>query len=181
MMPESRICLVDLGKTLLFQAFYCQTAHPHRSHGLMENGSVPSDTRLDFLYCPAEHLEKLNGFSFDAAINIASMQEMNQLAIQEYFSFLRSHMPAKNLFYCCNREEKKMPGDEVSRFSSYPWHEKDIHLLDGNCPWHEYFLSFRPTASGARFLNFRIPLINYFDGPHRHRLSVFHCTSHSRS
>lgn len=42
---------------------------------------------VDFINFPAEHQEKLEGRIFDVAINIASMQEMNEGAIQTYFSF----------------------------------------------------------------------------------------------
>jgi len=34
--PGSTILLVDLGRILLFQAYYCGKAHPHRSHFLMK-------------------------------------------------------------------------------------------------------------------------------------------------
>jgi len=174
--PNSLICLVDLGKSLLLQAHYCGKIHPGYSHHLLLGSRLNAGehANADFLYCPAEYLEGLNGLSFDLAINIASMQEMNKNSIDLYFDFLRRNMVKNNLFYCCNREEKKMPRGEISGFFSYPWVEKDVHLIDDQCPWHRYFLSLHKKKTGTRFLNFRIAFVKYFDGIHRHRLSVLH-------
>ncbi len=134
--PGSRILLVDLGKILLFQSYYCGKAHPGRSHHLVRNSQELklNDIEYDFLYCPAEHLNKVDNVSFDLAINIASMQEMNQQTTEEYFSYIRKHSKSDNLFYCCNREEKVMPGGEISKFSQYPWSVNDVHLVDELCP-----------------------------------------------
>ena len=177
--PNSLICLVDLGKILLFQAYYCEKAYPHSLHRLVsESSGTISQPDLGFLYCPAEFLEKLDKYSFDVAINIASMQEMNQSSINTYFDFLRRYMPPDNLFYCCNRKEKEMPGGEISKFFSYPWCNEDIHLVDEFCPWHNYFLSFSRAKNGPELFKIRIPFINYFDGPHMHRLTVLQTIPH---
>jgi len=177
--PNSLICLIDLGKSLLVQACCCGKAYPHSSHRLVsESSGTINRSDSEFLYCPAEFLEELDKYSFDVAINIASMQEMNQPSINTYFDFLRCHMPPDNLFYCCNRKEKEMPGGEVSRFSEYPWQSKDIHLVDEFCPWHSYFASWGKTKNGPRFLGIRIPFINYFDGPIIHRLTILQTFSH---
>lgn len=172
--PHSVILLVDLGKILLFQAYYCGRAHPNCSHYLVNTRQETNQNELnyDFIYCPAENLKMINNLSFDLAINIASMQEMNRETIEFYFSYLRQHLVAKNLFYCCNREKKIMPGGEVSEFSKYPWSESDIHVVDDYCPWYTYYLSYGTAKNGPKLLNYRIPFINYFDGPIRHRLTT---------
>ena len=171
--PGSTICLVDLGKTLLFQANYCQIAYPSCSHYLVtKDFDLLSCPDVDFLYCPIEYLDKLNILSFDVAINIASMQEMNRKTIGKCFQFLRQNMSSHNLFYCCNREEKKMPGGEISSFFSYPWRNHDVHIVDELCPWHLYFVSMSREKNGPRLFNVRIPFVHYFDGSHRHRLTV---------
>lgn len=176
--PNSLICLVDLGKTLLFQSHHLGMAFPQYKHKAIldanqEERVVSTDT--DFLYCPVEQLEQLSVFSFDLAINIVSMQEMNSNSIMSYFRFLRKHMNPEHLFYCCNRVSKIMPGGEISSFFMYPWVAQDRHLIDEPCPWQKYFLSYRRSKNGPRFFNLRIPCVNYFDGPHRHRLSILHC------
>jgi len=172
--PDSSIVLVDLGRILLWQAYYCARAHPGRSHYLVANSQELNEDKLehDFIYCPAEHLKMVDSLSFDLAINIASMQEMNQETIEEYFSYLRKHSKPHNLFYCCNREEKIMPGGESSRFFNYPWSDKDVHLVDEYCPWQRYFLALWKSEKGLAVLNVRIPFVNYFDGEIRHRLTV---------
>ena len=172
--PNSLILLVDLGKILLFQAYYCGKAHPTRSHYLLTNSQELNQNKLqhDFIYCPAEHLKMVDSLSFDLAINIASMQEMNQETIEQYFSYLRGHLRQDNLFYCCNREEKIMPGGEVSQFSRYPWSNKDVHLVDEYCPWYTHFLALTKSERGPTVFGIRIPFVNYFDGQIRHRLTV---------
>jgi len=103
--------------------------------------------------------------------NIASMQEMAPKTVRDYFDFLRRNVDTENLFYCCNRVRKEMPGGEVSDFASYSWSETDTDLIDGVCPWHRYYLAPHNSARGPRVLGLRIPFVNYFDGDHVHRLT----------
>jgi len=178
-LPKARIFLIDLGKTLLFQAHYCSLAYPQGGHflvtdqGPMDGGQAED---ADFIYCPAEHLSKLDGFRFDLAINIASMQEMNQATVSGYFDFLRGHMERGSLFYCCNREEKIMPDSEISRIMDYPWDEGDTFLVDEICPWSKFYFSRHAARRGVKVLNVRVPFVNLFDGPVRHRLCVLKTT-----
>lgn len=73
----------------------------------------------------------------DLALNVASFQEMNPPVIGEYFDDLRAAAAGRGLvFYCCNREEKRLPDGTVSRFAEYPWSGSDKILLDELCPWH---------------------------------------------
>lgn len=172
--PEAKICLVDLGKTLLFQAHYCLKAHPQKKHALIVNGTEQEQIRYDadFIYCPAEELPQLAPLSFDLAINIASMQEMNERSIKYYFDFLRTNMKEENLFYCCNRLEKRMPDGEVSRFFSYPWSSDDNDLIDETCSWYRHFFSIHKAKMGPKIFKWRVPFVNYFDGMIRHRLTI---------
>ncbi|MDP8212637.1 MAG: putative sugar O-methyltransferase [Candidatus Zapsychrus exili] len=105
--PNAKICLVDLGKTLLFQANFCNKVHKNARHYLVSKDSFAQKLALDsdFLYCPAENLDLLDSFSFDLAITIVSMQEMNEETVLRYFKFLRKYLKEDNLFYCCNREK----------------------------------------------------------------------------
>jgi SAM-dependent methyltransferase len=155
--PDARLTLVDLGRTLLFQTLNCQRAYPALEHGIAIAGSpLP---QVDFLYCPADQLAALESATFDVAINVASMQEMTAATVAQYFAFLRRRMTNDNLFYCCNRESKTLPGGEVSAFSAYPWSIGDQVLLDELCPWHQYYLALHPR------------MLRRYDGPHRHRLA----------
>lgn len=173
--PNSTIVMVDLGKTLLFQAYYCQKAHPDCVHQRVESSRVNMVTdlkSLDFVYCPTEELDLLKRFRFDIAINVASMQEMNIATIARYFTFLRSHLQPDNLFYCCNRESKTLPGGEISEFLKYPWQDDDRHLVDQSCPWHQYFFSVGRAKNGLDVFGIRVPFVNFYDGKHMHRLTI---------
>lgn len=168
--PDSTIVMVDIGRVLLFQAYYCQKAHPSCVHELASEIADLDD--IDFVYCPTEHLATLEGFKFDVAVNIASMQEMNAFTVARYFAFLRKCLQPSNLFYCCNRESKTLVGGEVSEFPKYPWQDDDRFLVDGYCLWHRYFFSRGRAKNGPYLFGIRIPFVNYYDGSTRHRLAV---------
>jgi len=176
MLPQAKITLIDLGKTLLFQVHHCAKAHPHTVHCLAFDVRTedpnPEALGASFVYCPSEYMKTLENFKFDLAINIASFQEMNRETVNSYFDFMRVSLKKENLFYCCNRVEKIMEGGEVSRFFSYPWQKDDVHLVDECCPWHRYFLSRHLSMCGPELQGIRVPFINYFDGPHFHRLTM---------
>jgi hypothetical protein len=103
--------------------------------------------------CPTEELDKV-AMSFDVVTNVGSMQEMNYATIERYFSFLRRRCKPGNLFYCCNRELKRLIGGEVIEFKKYPWWPADRHLVDEVCPWYRYQLL---TRRSAKLLGIPIP------------------------
>lgn len=179
--PNSTIVMVDIGRSLLFQAFYCQKAHPGWVHELAN--AVEVLDRTDFVYCPAEYLEPLERFKYDLAINIASMHEMGYDSIKKYFRFLRRCLHRDNLFYCCNREFKVLMGGEVTHFMDYPWHPTDKVLIDELCPWHQYFFSKHGGDSSLQVMRVKIPWINFYKeqrngfGRYRHRLVTMATTS----
>ncbi len=173
--PDSTLILVDIGKTLLFQSFYCQKAHPHKiHHSIFEEGDINMDNiyKYDFIYCPTEYLSKISNIKYDICINIASMQEMNQETISMYFAFLRNTMNHKNLFYCCNRELKVLVGGELLEFNKYPWVSDDRHLVDEYCPWYRWHISNIASQNGPKLFGLRVPFVNYCDGLFKHRLTV---------
>lgn len=92
-------------------------------------------------------------------------------SVRNYFTFIRSHLSAEGLFYCCNREEKVLPGSEVLRFDDYPWNKADSHLLDEEPPFYRWFFSPRPTARSLKIADISVPFGRLFDGPMRHRLT----------
>ncbi len=88
-----------------------------------------SDAKLAIVSaCDAQFLEILK---VDIFVNMSSMQEMTKQAISEYFDVIKK---SRAYFYCCNREEKKLPGGSIIRFSEYPWSGASF-LLDEICPW----------------------------------------------
>jgi putative sugar O-methyltransferase len=167
-MPHAQIVYVDLGRTLLFQAHHVGRAFPGAAHALI---AAPSDPwpSADFVYCPSEHAAAIASAPADLAINIASMQEMSADVVASYFAILRRALAPAGLFYCCNRERKVMPGGEVSEFAAFPWRPDDRILLDERCPWHQYFFAARGRA---RVGGLPVPFLQFYDGPHRHRLAA---------
>ena len=168
--PNSTITMVDIGKTLFYQAYYLQKAYPDNSHELASE--VTDFEETDFVYCPAELLETIDEFHFDLAVNIASMQEMDSHTISRYFRFLRRNLNVNNLFYCFNRERKEIDDIEVSEFLNYPWLEADRYLVNEYCPWPRFYFGRTRTRIGPRILGVRVPLVNYYDGKFMHRLVI---------
>ena len=168
--PNSTIAMVDIGKTLLFQAHYCHKVFPKAEHKLFD--SITDLDQADFVYCPTEKLDSLGHFKFDVAVNIASFQEMNMGTVARYFGFLRKSLNHNNRFYCCNRESKTLMGGEVSEFFEYPWKDTDQHLINQKCPWHRYFFSWVQSKDGPSMFGIRLPLVNYYDGMIFHRLTI---------
>ena len=97
---------------------------------------------------------------------------MSLKVVEHYFRFLRKCLRSEGFFYCCNRTRKELPGGEVSEFEKYPWADGDKRLIDAPCPWHNYFFSKAAAKHGPRVFGKRIPFVNYYDGPHRHCLSL---------
>lgn len=168
--PDSSITLVDIGKALLFQAYHCQKAYPDKLHDLV--GVDSGLTQADFLYCPTESLGALETHTFDIAINVASMQEMNATTVSRYFDFMRRRLRSNNLFYCCNRESKTLVGGELSEFYSYPWHPGDKVLVEGECPWHRFIVGRSTSVLGLKIFGLPIPFLRYYEGTMLHRLAV---------
>ena len=159
--PSSTIVLVDLGRSLLFQAHACQRVHPRATHDGITRATVRSGIPrrdADFIYCPTEYLDTLRALRYDLAITIAAMQEMNARTVARYFGFLRARLSDDHLFYCCSRQSKALVGGERSVFDEYPWDPADRHLIDEICPWYRSYWS-------SRF-----PFLTRFE-PIRHRLS----------
>jgi hypothetical protein len=79
----------------------------------------------------AEDVKCLLGLKIDVFVNMSSMQEMTKEAISEYFDLISGN---GSLFYCCNREEKKLPDGTIIRFDEYPWGPAKF-LIKEVCPW----------------------------------------------
>jgi hypothetical protein len=165
--PDAQLVMIDLGQSLLFQAVYCQKAHPQATHATA--GSTDA-ANADFVYCASDRRRAIEAMTFDVAVNVASMQEMDPATVSGYFDFLRGHMMPANLFYCCNRESKSLPDGQVSAFAAYPWRPTDQVHLDGPCPWHQYYLTPRWTGRSPRILGLPLLGVSGYDGIHLHRL-----------
>lgn len=164
--PDSRVYCIDLPKQLVIQADTHRRADPSLRDAVLTSGP---DVRADVLYVPPDNMETIAG-PIDCAVNIASMQEMTPNSISGYFGFLRRRSDAGSRFYCVNRESKTLPDGSVIRFAEYPWSPWDQVFIDGACPYYTHYLSRYTARTGPRLLGVRIPLVNWFDGRHLHRL-----------
>lgn len=95
----------------------------------------------NILLIEASNQNFLREISIDLAINIASMQEMNNHEIKNYFFNLRNNKKKNTFFYCCNRTEKKLPDGNFTRFKEYPWNKSDKIYAHEICPWYKFYLS----------------------------------------
>jgi putative sugar O-methyltransferase len=168
-----RIVLVNLNKTLLVDLWYLKLWMGSERFescvdlvvdeaGLsqaLEKPIVRSDGSYQVIAVQASCHQLLQQCPIDVFVNIASMQEMDPPVVKAYFDDMRAVAVNRDLlFYCCNRQEKQMPDGTVSRFADYPWRPDDQVLVDGPCPWHQFYYSIRP------------PFYRPYDGPHMHRL-----------
>jgi len=150
--PNSKIIYINLGRTLLFDLVYSKKTFPDSIVHLVDH---ETNLSADFNFIEAEEVGKMKIMG-DLFINIASMQEMNYSQSQEYFKIIQNQAPG-TMFYCCNRESKKLPDGSIIEFKNYPWGELKI-LLKEHCPWHQEFPMNRPPFNGK------------FDGPTLHSL-----------
>ena len=151
--PKSKIIYVNLGRTLLFDLVYSKKTFPDSIVHLVDN---EPNLSADFNFIEAERVGEIEIMG-DLFINIASMQEMNYSQIEEYFKIIQNQSPG-TMFYCCNRESKKLPDGSVIEFKNYPWGDLKV-LFKEYCPWHQEFPMNRPPFKGK------------VDGPILHSMS----------
>ena len=150
-----KIISINLGKTLLFDVHYTEQLFPNASVELMQSKPNSSTLNADFTFIEAQNYEFISELNIDLFINIASMQEMNNDIINNYFKYMNTSKAVKQTFYCCNRTNKKLPDGEVTQINSYPWENYEI-LINEPCPWYQQYPSHRP------------PFWKPFDGEIRH-------------
>ena len=117
-----------------------------------ENDIFNEDKSLYLI--PASNAHFCMKKNIDLFINIAGFQEMTIDEIDRYFKIIKSN---NSLFYCCNREYKKLDGGEELIFDDYPW-GIGKKLLYEDCNWHQKLYSLKP------------PFVNDYDGNHKHCL-----------
>jgi hypothetical protein len=159
--PNSRVILVNLSKTLIADVTYISRALPNTRIALATEPDhvqrISKDDSVRVMVIKADDCELISHASIGTAFNIASMQEMNKPIIEKYFSLMRN-TKQQITFYCCNRLEKKLPDGATIRFMDYPWHDSDHIHCDELCPWHQTYYNFRP------------PFYHSYDGQIWHRL-----------
>jgi putative sugar O-methyltransferase len=166
-----RVIIINLTKTLLVDLYYLRLWLGETIFDKVvslytgENGGyvVPNEddaNSIEIIAIQAKDFRLLESIKIDLFINIASMQEMNNDSILNYFLEIRkAALKNPTYFYCCNREEKTLPDGSISRFLDYPWKFSDELIVDELVPWHQ------------KYYRLSIPFYKSFDGPVRHRLA----------
>lgn len=88
-LPKSRVVEINLGRTLLFDAYYLMQAFPGRRHALYGQGVEAGDTG-SFVYLEAESVRDVRSLDARLFINIVSMQEMDPPIVRDYFRLMRA-------------------------------------------------------------------------------------------
>lgn len=151
--PKTTITYINLGKVLIFDAYYSNMAHPSVGHYLK---SSVMENNQNFNYIEAENIKDIKVCA-DIFINMASFQEMNLKTIHLYFSIIRDQ-PQSTYLYSCNRLSKTLPDGMKICFEDYGWQNDDIVFLNELCPWHQKYPLNRP------------PFVRKYDGQHWHKL-----------
>ena len=104
-----KIVSINLGRILLFDVYHTEKLFPSASVELIQSRPESSTLKADFTFIEAQNYEFISDLNIDLFINIASMQEMNNEIINNYFKYINASKALKKTFYCCNRTEKKLP------------------------------------------------------------------------
>lgn len=166
----NKVYLVNLTKTLLVDLFYLRlffgTEFFEENVCLLTGNDDYTANDISGIKCKivaiqAKDSQLLSIIDSSLFINIASMQEMSESVVHDYFRYMRSSLALKDVlyFYCCNREAKVLPDGTVSSFAAYPWGSMDFDVVNELCPWHLTYPSLVP------------PFYRQFDGLHRHKLT----------
>jgi hypothetical protein len=154
--PNSRIFSINLSETLINDYLILKEMKilDDTEIQVIENvdDEILSDKKL--ILIPSHLKESLLNKNINLFVNIASFQEMTIDEIENYFRIIKSN---NSLFYCCNREYKKLVGGEELYFDNYPWGNV-TKKFNEDCPWHQ------------KIYQFRYPFIRKYDGNIKHCL-----------
>lgn len=140
--PGRRTIAANLTKPLLLDLIYIRQALPDVRLALVSGEdellAALADDRIRLIAIRADDAPIIAEAAVGLAVNIVSMQEMDQPVISEYFRILRGNKAERTAFYCCNRLFK------VTDFEDYPWRGNDRVLHDSSCSWSQWYYSARP-------------------------------------
>ncbi|MBT3306621.1 MAG: putative sugar O-methyltransferase [Alphaproteobacteria bacterium] len=141
-LPKSRVIIVNLTKTLLVDMAFAHKALPEVGIALVRNGEEMDEavkrTNIRLIAVCADQAELLTRAPIALGINILSMMEMDASVTKMYFDALRQCPRTSTAFYCCNKIEKQLTDESVTRFFEYPWDSGDEVLVDDLSPWDKY-------------------------------------------
>lgn len=105
--------LVDaVPASLAFAYEYMTRCNPDLRVGFYYRDDPLDLGRFDCYILPAWHAEALNGFAFDLAVNVQSMQEMEQHHVDYYLGWFDSLLRTETgIAYFCNRRDHEFRGE----------------------------------------------------------------------
>jgi len=146
--PHRRTIALNLTKPLLLDLAYVHRAVPDIRLALVANGeemrAALADESIRLIGVRADDFQSIHEAAVGLAVNVASMQEMDPLVIDEYFCLLRGNKAEQTAFYCCNKLYKRLSDGTELRFNDYPWRPGDGILHDSICPWSQWYYDKTP-------------------------------------
>jgi len=154
--PNSRIFSINLSETLINDYLVLKEMKilDDTEIQVIENEHDEILENKKLILIPSHLKEFLSNKNVDLFFNISSFQEMTIDEIENYFRIIKSN---NSLFYCCNREYKKLVGGEELYFDNYPW-GNITKKFNEDCPWHQ------------KNYQKNYPFIKKYDGNHKHCL-----------
>ena len=157
-----KVLSINLNEVLLVDYIYSSQIIPDESIVLVDNETdlikAISEDDIKLIYISANNHHLIRSVEISTVFNIASMQEMDQNIIEQYFNDIRNSKNDELYFYCCNRITKNLLDGTTTLFFNYPWIDSDKIIVDELCPWHQTYYSIKP------------PFYFKYDGAVQHRL-----------
>ena len=110
---------------------------------LLDKNNTDQISNSSVIFVEAENVHLLSYIDINIFISIASMQEMNNSTITDYFNIFRNNI-SQPFFYCCNRMSKKLKDGSIINFDNYPWHIKDKIIFEEECKWYTKYPTYFP-------------------------------------
>jgi hypothetical protein len=155
-----KYCLVDVVPfSILYSYQYLKKTFPNLRIGFYYNNDELDLERFDCFIVPAWHFETKNNIVYDIAINIQSMQEMEQHHVDYYINLFNNIVKENGLIYLANEKDYIFQGKW-----NFPenWEILLKHRSPRNFTRNSPLEIFRKTNSSARAKN--IPyLLRYFE------------------
>ncbi len=100
-----KYCLVDaVPASILYSYQYLKKTFPNLRIGFYYNNDEFDLKRFDCFIVPAWHFEKMNNITYDIAVNIQSMQEMEQHHVDYYLNLFDKIVKKNGLIYLANEK-----------------------------------------------------------------------------
>ena len=154
--PESTIISINLTETLINDYMVLKEMNLIEDNQIqvIEDINNVIDKNKKLVLVPSHLKNFLINKNIELFVNIASFQEMSMNEISNYIKVIESN---KGLFYCCNREYKKLIGGEELDLNFFPF-GNGKKLFYENCEWHQ------------KVYSYKYPFIKKYDGNHIHCL-----------